>query len=411
MMDSFIPQDNALTISNAKGLLPLKRQCALVEQALLRALRSMHHDEVHQNAGMAMLASLGLDVADVATFVRLRLSAARHGPQLQFLAVDAPFVCRDELDLLASLKRLASTRTYDILLDSAGREHEHPTLLALLDAASVIRRTGLRLRQTTPPDAGCRILEHDVMRNALRRAAGLRLQQVRVARNRVLSPALRRITLAGATPTGFLPGRPAQWLKLYAPMCLGDLGDIGRAYTIRAYRPDEQEVDIDIALHGRGPLTTWAADAWEGQSLAISGARGGYTIAPGTQWLLLAGDVTALPALSTILESLPQGFPVRVCVNLSDASELELLPVSRCAALYWMVQERGTRAPRANLQAMVASAGIFDGVGQAWIAGEASVTTAVGKYLMREVGMDAASVHTFGFWKRGVREYKDMAVG
>lgn len=367
--------------------------------------------EMQQDAGMAVLASLGMDTAGAAQFARLRLSAALHGPQLQFLAVDDPWVCRDELDLLASLKRLASTRTYDILLDSAGREHEHPTLIALLDAAVVVRRTGLRLRQTTPPDSSYRILEHDVMRHALRRANGSRLQQVRVVRNRMLSPFLRRITLAGACLSGYVTGLPAQWIKLYAPMSLSDLGDIGRAYTIRAYRPDEKEIDIDIALHRQGPLTMWAASAWEGQSLAISGARGGYTIAPGAQWLMLAGDVTAVPAISTILETLPQEFPVKVCVNLSDASELDLLPVSRHTELYWMVQGRGARASRGNLQAIVASAGAFNGPGQAWIAGEASVAAAVGKYLLRDVGMAAASVHPFGFWKRRIREYKDMAVG
>lgn len=249
------------------------------------------------------------------------------------------------------------------------------------------------------------------MRHAPHRAPSFRLQQVRVVSNRLLSPTMRRITLTGACLSGFVTGLPAQWLKLYAPMSLGDLGDIGRAYTIRAYRPDETEVDIDIALHRSGPLAMWAASAWEGQSLAISGARGGYRIGPAAQWLMLAGDVTALPALSTILESLPQGFPVKVCVNLSDPAELKLLPLSSHTELHWMVQGRSANASRANLQAIVASAGAFSGPGQAWVAGEASVVAAVGRYLMRDLGMAASAIHPFGFWKRRVSEYKDMAVG
>ncbi|QKT13962.1 siderophore-interacting protein [Rhodococcus sp. W8901] len=51
------------------------------------------------------------------------------------------------------------------------------------------------------------------------------------------------------------------WHRTYLAMP-DDIRPWMRAYTIRAHRPDVQEIDIDFVLHGdEGPASAWAGQA------------------------------------------------------------------------------------------------------------------------------------------------------
>ncbi|MBE1561342.1 siderophore-interacting protein [Nonomuraea africana] len=90
-----------------------------------------------------------------------------------------------------------------------------------------------------------------------------------------------------------------------------------RTYTVRAVRPGLREVDVDIVLHGDGgPAARWANRARPGDRLALFGPdarygerHGGLEFRPpaDARRFLLAGDETAVPAITAILERLPEG--------------------------------------------------------------------------------------------------------
>lgn len=82
-----------------------------------------------------------------------------------------------------------------------------------------------------------------------------------------LTPALLRLTLAGPTLDTLTVEHPTQWVKLATP------DGHSRAYTIRHHRPAERETDIDIVLHGNGPLSRWAASARTGDQARIMRPR------------------------------------------------------------------------------------------------------------------------------------------
>jgi len=81
-----------------------------------------------------------------------------------------------------------------------------------------------------------------------------------------------------------------------------------RSYTIRAHRRHEPAVDIDFVLHDdAGPATRWAAP---GDTLGMFGPSAHFTTPlprADADWILLAGDESALPAIGTLLEALPAG--------------------------------------------------------------------------------------------------------
>ena len=69
--------------------------------------------------------------------------------------------------------------------------------------------------------------------------------------------------------------------------------------------PTTLELDVEIVLHGAGPLSTWAASARPGAHLAVAGTGRGYTVDPDGLDVLLAGDESAVPAIGVLLGALP----------------------------------------------------------------------------------------------------------
>ena len=88
-----------------------------------------------------------------------------------------------------------------------------------------------------------------------------------------------RVTVTGPALAGFAYPGPASHFKLLLPAPGADETHpaypdddglvsfdqtaplIMRTYTARAFRPEVNEVDIDVFLHGDGPASTWAATA------------------------------------------------------------------------------------------------------------------------------------------------------
>jgi NADPH-dependent ferric siderophore reductase len=77
---------------------------------------------------------------------------------------------------------------------------------------------------------------------------------------------------------------------------------VTRTYTLRRADERRQHVDIDFVAHGdKGIAAPWAARAEPGDVLTLSCAGGAYRPDPGSDWLLLAGDESALPAICAAL--------------------------------------------------------------------------------------------------------------
>jgi NADPH-dependent ferric siderophore reductase len=221
-----------------------------------------------------------------------------------------------------------------------------------------------------------------------------------------------------------------------------------RTYTVRAVRPELGEVDIDFALHGRtGPASRWALEAQLGDAIVIYGPNaqhggpyGGVDFLPPahTAAYLLAGDPTALPAIASILETLPstsRGIALLEVEHASDAQAVGTAPPGiRVDVLVRRAQEPGSQLiPAVRLAAAELCAdspspveledvdidtGLLweaprdefdrpakDSTGlYAWLAGEAGVIKAIRRHLVGELGMDRKSVAFMGYWRQGRAE-------
>jgi NADPH-dependent ferric siderophore reductase len=263
-----------------------------------------------------------------------------------------------------------------------------------------------------------------------------------------------------------------EWLAM-DPAVRGSM----RTYTVRSERLDAvyPEIDIDFVMHfddsgHGGPAANWALAAKPGDTLTIigpnnraaqcttAGAYGGIEWRPGlAQRVLLAGDETAVPAISAILESLPADMTGHAFLEVPSAADFQHISTPANVEITWLARGASIGRSRPHgelLKAAVAKAVPVPGwVGlkgteaaagpepedvnvdqdilwetpqrldaaaieatknptlpagalpfYAWIAGEAFVIKEMRRYLVRDVGIDRKQVAFMGYWRRGKAE-------
>jgi NADPH-dependent ferric siderophore reductase len=180
-----------------------------------------------------------------------------------------------------------------------------------------------------------------------------------------------------------------------------------RTYTPRRWDAEAGELTVEFMLHGEGLASAWARGAKPGDVVAVTLPGGPYSVDPAADWYLLAGDDSALPAIETILEDLPQGKPVRVIVEVSDAAETRPLATSNVT---WLETAAGAESGTA-LEAAIRGFEVPSGSGRVWVGCEAEVMRSIRKHLLFERGMDRVQIHTHGYWKKGAANHPDHDVG
>jgi NADPH-dependent ferric siderophore reductase len=186
-----------------------------------------------------------------------------------------------------------------------------------------------------------------------------------------------------------------------------------RTLTVRRADPAAGELVVDIAVHGdHGTAGPWAATTQPGQPMYVMGPSGGYAPDPSADWHLLAGDETALPAISVALESLPANAIARVFIEIAEPEDEISLNAPEGAQINWLY--RGGRADlvgadragdNAPLVEAVKTAFWLPGQVHAFVHGEAqAVMHNLRPYIRKERGVDAKWASISGYWRRGRTE-------
>lgn len=174
-----------------------------------------------------------------------------------------------------------------------------------------------------------------------------------------------------------------------------------RNYTIRRFRPAPGELDIDFVLHGdTGPGSAWAGRARAGDVVGVLEQDRSYEPPADAAWQLLVGDETALPAIAAILEELPDDSRAHVFVEVPSPADVQDLSAPRGARLQWLPRDEQPERPGDLVRRAVLAADFPHGPGYAWIAGEARMTTAIRRHLVRNRGFDKTAVTFCGYWRQ-----------
>lgn len=175
-----------------------------------------------------------------------------------------------------------------------------------------------------------------------------------------------------------------------------------KAYTIRRYDPDNQEIDLDVAIHNQGHGMVWAKNAQPGQTVLVGGAWGSFVYEGPMDHIVLIGDETALPAIGHWIERLQAPTSATVIAEVLDGQEhLEFTPPAGVdVQVHWM--HRGDAIPGKN---DVLESGVREHVSLVpnclyWGAGESATLRTIRRYLVDELGVHRKAIQLGGYWKR-----------
>lgn len=238
-----------------------------------------------------------------------------------------------------------------------------------------------------------------------------------------ISPSFVRLTIGGEDLARWRHLRFDQWFRLALPVAgdatrfdrLSDRFDTRaylryltlpkatrpaiRNYTVREFRAEAQEMDIDFVVHGEeGVAGPWAATLPVGDRVALIDQGCGYRSVSGEARLVLAADESALPAALGILRDLPRDAVGVAIIEIPHTEDQQPVDHPAGVELRWIVREPGSR-PGATALRELRALPQQRGPISAFIAGEQQLATGGRRFLVGERGADKTAVDFCGYWR------------
>ena len=241
-----------------------------------------------------------------------------------------------------------------------------------------------------------------------------------VKRSYALTPHMQRVVLTGEQLLDFPVGQEGANVKLLIPQpgqqapnlaafrTQAEDRPIVRTYTVRQYRPEDNELDIDFAIHtdaeGRGgPACAWAINAQPGDMIGVAGPGPRKLNSLQADWFLFAADMTALPAASAILESLADDAVGYAFFEVTSSADAQQLRIPAGIKVKWLVHAHPQKESSQLLEQMQ-DLQWPAGTPSIFVAGEGNAVRKIRQYVLKERGVARDHVYISPYWKIGLVE-------
>lgn len=178
-----------------------------------------------------------------------------------------------------------------------------------------------------------------------------------------------------------------------------------RTYTHRFMDLEKNEIAIDFVAHGdNGVASAWAISATEGDILGVAMKVNSKSLFPDAANYFLAGDATAIPVLSAILEQLKRDVNVSVLLEVhGPEDELQLYSEAKMN-VKWIhnpTPEKGSSLFtefEQLLQQPVPTEKF------AYVAAEFRTVKQIRNLLKNQLNWDKSEFYAYSYWKSGQAE-------
>lgn len=173
-----------------------------------------------------------------------------------------------------------------------------------------------------------------------------------------------------------------------------------RTYSLRHFDVDLQQLTIDLVSHEGGVASSWARNAKPGDKLGIWGPGGRMSF--NGQWLVLVGDISALPAISYSLEMLPDDAQGKAIIEVPSESDCIDLKSPAGIEIIWLVQHQGQPS---QLVETVTSIDIPAGVSPlVWGGMECDLAKALRRGIKEKLSLSRDRFYLINYWRAGIPE-------
>jgi NADPH-dependent ferric siderophore reductase len=238
---------------------------------------------------------------------------------------------------------------------------------------------------------------------------------LRVKKAFYLSPNVIRITYGGPELKGLPSGREGGNCKLIIPnegqthegfadqLKAGEKFPV-RTYTVRAFRENELEMDIDFVAHGTaGPASRWAMSAKEGDFCGFMGPSPSKIDKFQADWYLVAADLSALPLAAVTLEAMPRNAQGVAVFEITSASDKQDINAPKGVNIHWLIHPE-THSVSIEQESFIRNLAWPEGRIQVCVAGESSAIKLLRKFILKEKEVSKKDAYISGYWKIGLIE-------
>jgi NADPH-dependent ferric siderophore reductase len=250
------------------------------------------------------------------------------------------------------------------------------------------------------------------------------LCRLEVRETRRISPNFVRVTVGGDDLANVEPVGHDHWFRLFLPHEEGEtsfdlperfdlLGYLAylrmpgatrphqRNYTVREFRPELRELDIDFVVHGdEGVATRWATRTRPGDRIAIIDQGTGFDTSVTADDYLLVADETGLPAVAGILRDLPRDARGLAIIEVPDAADAQETGAPEGFEVRYLTRPHGARPGSLALEEAKAWAP-GGGTVSAYLVGEQQLAAGLRRWLVTERDVPKKSVVFSGYWRLG----------
>ncbi|MFZ8199553.1 siderophore-interacting protein [Alteromonas portus] len=173
-----------------------------------------------------------------------------------------------------------------------------------------------------------------------------------------------------------------------------------RTYTVAHFDANKPEIVLDMVIHSSngktGPASAWATSAKPGDVITLAGPGSSKGLNEHYDWVLLAGDMTALPTIRNHLAALPshaKGFAV---IRIEDEKDAVTLKKPKGIKVIWEYES--------SLPYRLAQIDWLTGTPAVWVACEFSDMRTIRTWLKDEKAVAHGNIYISSYWKKGRSE-------
>lgn len=175
-----------------------------------------------------------------------------------------------------------------------------------------------------------------------------------------------------------------------------------RTYTIINQRYSPNEIDIDFVVHDTGPASQWAINCQAGDDMYIAGPGKKKLLNFDADWFLVAGDMTALPAITVNLALLPNDAKGYAVIEVLSEQDIQPIKVPTGFQLIWLVNPDTSNT--SLLIDRVKSLPKLAGTPSVWSACEFDKIASLRHYFYQDLAVPKREVYASSYWKKGLNE-------
>lgn len=234
-----------------------------------------------------------------------------------------------------------------------------------------------------------------------------------------LTPHMRRIVFSGVDlkDFGYNVSQLGPYLKLRIPLPghsrylsptartaedghgWDDDNTVLRTYSVRHFEPETRRLTIDFVLHGdEGIASGWAARAVVGDTIGV--LERGSRLVTHTDWFLILGDQTALPAIAQMLENMPIDSHGQAFIEVSNPGEFQVIVNRTNITLTWLYRDGGVSRLCEKCETPTPARGQT----YVWAGAEADIAQTIRKKVKTDWKLPPEQYFIVNYWRRGFAE-------